>query len=188
MKKIPRLFVIDYAVSRIVTPVVTPGCEWVLDGEGVATRKHDGTACMVSDGVLYARFDAKHGKAPPPGAIPCIPEPDPVTTHWPHWIQVLDQPNFKWHREARARAGIDGHVGPDGTYELIGPMVNGNPDGAEYHRFVRHGSEILSPPRTYDGLRDFLSTLNAEGIVFHHPDGRMAKLRRHDFGFPWGKK
>jgi hypothetical protein len=44
-------------------------------------------------------------------------------------------------------------------------------------------------PRTYDGLREFLATLDsrfapghlAEGIVFHHRDGRRAKIKRKDF-------
>ena len=43
--------------------------------------------------------------------------------------------------------------------------------------------------RTFDGLRGFLATLDsrfapghlAEGIVFHHPDGRRAKIKRKDF-------
>jgi hypothetical protein len=32
-----------------------PGCQWVFDGEGVATRKYDGACCMVRDGKLYKR-------------------------------------------------------------------------------------------------------------------------------------
>ncbi|MCL2724468.1 MAG: hypothetical protein FWD69_08535 [Polyangiaceae bacterium] len=44
-------------------------------------------------------------------------------------------------------------------------------------------------PRTYDGLKTFLADLDnkfspghlAEGIVFHHPDGRRAKIKRKDF-------
>jgi hypothetical protein len=44
-------------------------------------------------------------------------------------------------------------------------------------------------PRDFEGLRSFLKTLDsrfspghlAEGIVFHHPDGRRAKIKRKDF-------
>jgi len=44
-------------------------------------------------------------------------------------------------------------------------------------------------PRSFDGLRNFLASLEsryadgslAEGIVFHHPDGRRAKIKRKDF-------
>jgi hypothetical protein len=44
-------------------------------------------------------------------------------------------------------------------------------------------------PRTYEDLRQFLENLDslfspghlAEGIVFHHSDGRRAKIKRKDF-------
>ena len=44
-------------------------------------------------------------------------------------------------------------------------------------------------PRSYDGLKRYLTVLDsrfapghlAEGIVFHHPDGRRAKIKRKDF-------
>jgi len=62
MKKIPSLFVRDYEMDKpfdgipvkgcfLATYEVTPGCEWVLNGEGVATRKWDGTAIMVGTDV-----------------------------------------------------------------------------------------------------------------------------------------
>jgi hypothetical protein len=43
-------------------------------------------------------------------------------------------------------------------------------------------------PRDFDGLREYLASFNGEGIVFHHPDGRMVKIRRTDFDFPWNAK
>src|SRR6476620_6230466 len=103
MKKVPCLFQRDFGGGRepLARPEVTPGCEWVLAGEGVATRKRDGTACAVVGGVLHLRYDAKRGKQPPPDAVPCQ-EPDAVTGHWPHWLPVGDRPEGKWHREAWA--------------------------------------------------------------------------------------
>ena len=67
MKKIPSLFMRDFAGDpRRVLPALTPGCEWVLHNEGVATRKRDGTACLVDEvGRLWRRYDAKGGKQPP---------------------------------------------------------------------------------------------------------------------------
>jgi hypothetical protein len=54
--------------------------------------------------------------------------------------------------------------------------------------FVAHDSEPAdvwgSVPRDFDGLRAFLDDWMHEGLVFHHEDGRMAKIRRVDFGFP----
>jgi len=37
-------------------------------------------------------------------------------------------------------------------------------------------------PRTFDGIRGFLETMDIEGLVFHHPDGRMAKIKKRDYG------
>lgn len=161
---------------------VTPGCEWVLKGEGVPTRKWDGTACAVIKGVLYKRFDAKPGRTIPAGAIPCDPSPDPVTGHWPHWASL--QPYDKYHFEAFAAETLL----YDGTYELVGPKVNANPEGLDKHILIPHGKHIvegLPKTLTWEGLQTFLEWTLIEGIVWHHPDGRMAKLRRKDYGFPW---
>ena len=70
-------------------------------------------------------------------------------------------------------------VFPDGTYELCGPKLQGNPEGFAEHTLVRHGTEVVDPPRTWDGLRDFLASYDGEGIVFHHPDGRMRGTTPH---------
>lgn len=187
----PCLFVREFhgRNSHTITDQVTPGCEWVLAGEGVATVKWDGTACLVKDGTLWKRYDAKVNpktgmhKEPPPGALPCDPEPDPVTGHWPHWVRVdPDKPEDRRHVEAwQSFTGLD-----EGTYELVGPAVNGNPHCVWSHKLIKHGeSEIVLPDRTFEGLRAFLADFFYEGVVFHHPDGRMCKIRRADFGFPW---
>lgn len=193
MKKMPCLFVREFHDKGrfTLTEAVTPGCEWVLAGEGVATRKWDGTACMVKDGALYKRYDAKRDprtnvyRLPPTGAIACD-EPDPVTGHWPHWIPVGDEPESKWHQLAWKTLA---EPLPDGTYELCGPQVNGNPEGLERLDFFRHGlvSYVSQHVRSFASIRQFLSEVRIEGIVFHHDDGRMCKIRRHDFGFSWGR-
>ena len=49
---------------------------------------------------------------------------------------------------------------------------------------MRHGAVVMKNPTpiTYDTLRDNLTgDFRFEGIVWHHPDGRMAKLKRRDF-------
>ena len=185
MKKIPCLFQRDFSDKRnpVLLRDVTPGCEWVLAGEGVATRKWDGTACRVSIGWLYARYDAKRGKPPPVGWDPCDDAPDPVTGHWPGWILVGFAPQWRWHRMAWDALAAPL---PDGTYELVGPAVNANHDGEPAHVFRRHGDTTYpDAPRTWDGLREWLSTRAVEGLVFHHQDGRMCKIRRADYGFAW---
>ena len=184
MKKIPCLFERDFTDKRrpVLLRTVTPGCEWVIAGEGVATRKWDGTAVMVKDGKVYARLDCKNGKVPPPGALPCDPAPDPVTGHWPHWIEAT-RPEDRWIREAAANELA---FPEDGTYEAIGPKIGSNHEHAAEHQLRRHGAAQFEPfPRDFDGIRAWLAEHEIEGIVFHHPDGRMVKIRRDDFGLDW---
>lgn len=175
MQKIISLFQRNYETDHMVRDEIVPGAEWVIAGEGIATRKFDGTCCMVKDGQLYKRYDAKHGKQPPVGFLPAQ-EPDVVTGHWPGWICVGDEPDSRWHREA-FRADL-----PDGTYELCGPKIAGNPEGLDVHTLIPHGAFIIHDcPRDFDGLKVFMADFRHEGIVWHHPDGRMVKIKRKDF-------
>lgn len=176
MRKIISLFQRNYEGDRLVRDEVVPGAEWVLAGEGVATRKWDGTCCMVRDGRLFKRYDAKRGKTPPLGFEPAQ-EPDHATGHWPGWLPVGDGPEDRWFREA-SLAGL-----ADGTYELCGPKVQGNPEGFAAHTLVAHGYEQLpDAPRSFDALKSWFAERSIEGIVWHHPDGRMVKIKAKDFG------
>ena len=156
---------------------ITPGAEWVVNGEGVATRKWDGTCCMIRGGKLYKRYDAKNGKTPPEGFEPAQ-DPDPITKHWPGWLLVKDVPNDQWHRE------VDISNLPDGTYELCGPKLQGNPEGFTQHVLMPHGKWILEDvPTEFEALKAWLKDCFWEGIVWHHPDGRMVKIKKKDFKF-----
>lgn len=193
MKKIKTLFervIVNHEIVAIL-PNVAEGCEWVMKGEGIATRKLDGTACMVKDGKLYARYDfytIVHGKRKkqrvlPDGAIPCQDRPDEITGHFPHWVPVDTKPEYKWHRIAfEQQTGLE-----DGTYELIGVHFKRNPEQIESGDIlIKHGSIILDNiPRTFEGIREFLKTHDIEGIVFHRENGDMCKIKRTDFGFMW---
>lgn len=57
MKKIPTLFEREFKDHNVVKtlPKVHPGMEWVLEGEGIATVKYDGSCCAVIDGEYYKR-------------------------------------------------------------------------------------------------------------------------------------
>ena len=121
MKKIPTLFrrTFDAQHLKHVSSEVTPGLEWVTEGRGVATVKFDGTCCALTDGRFYRRYDAKKGKTPPEGAIPCC-DPDPVTGHWPHWLECdFRNTADNWHLAAFYNAG--GFNLKSGTYEAVGP-------------------------------------------------------------------
>jgi hypothetical protein len=188
MKKIISLFQRNYDGNRQVRDEVTPGAEWVLAGEGVATVKIDGTCCLVRDGKLFKRYDAKGNRKPPDGWEPCEPAPDENTGHWPGWLPVGDGPDDKWHREAWEQ----GNLLSNGTYELIGPKVQGNPydvPAEQSHRLIKHGIVFKGAlPHDFEGLREWFNMSEVEGIVWHHPDGRMVKIKRRDFGLPWPVK
>jgi len=197
VKKIPSVFQRNHDSDRLLRDEVTPGCEWVLAGEGVATRKWDGTAVMVAKGALYKRYDARRGKTPPPGFIPCQ-TPDPVTGHWPGWVVASDGPNDRWIRLAYENETVVRHGSavvdvafelPDGTYEACGPMINGNRERFDTLRLMQHGEHVdPDVPRAFAALRAYLAGRDLEGYVFHHPDGRMAKVKLSDFGLVRGQR
>jgi hypothetical protein len=180
MKKIPSLFARNHDTNGLVRDEVVPGCEWILAGEGVATRKYDGACCMIRAGVCYKRHTLQEGSRPPADFEPGT-EIDPVTRKQQGWVPISsDGPEDRYFREALRAAP---EPLPDGTYELCGPMVQGNPEKFKSHVLVPHGKEILTDcPRDYHGLREYLSGRDIEGIVWHHSDGRIAKLKGSDFG------
>ena len=182
MKKIPTLYLRDHTTRPPqLTREVNPAAQWVADAEGIATVKHDGTCVLIAaGGTMFKRYETKAGKWPPADFMPAMPKPDPVTGKWSGWRPVNpDDPSDRWHVEA-----YDHHAA--GTYELCGPKIQGNPEGVHAHTLIRHGSVTLDDaPRDYDGLTAYLTDLPHEGIVWHHPDGRMAKLKRRDFGLQW---
>jgi hypothetical protein len=180
MIKINTLFKKNPNNLALIINELNPGNEWVLAGEGVATRKFDGTSAAVINGNLYKRYDVKKGRTVPANAIPCQ-EPDPITGHWPHWIPV-DFTSNENRYFAEAWFSDNGDF-EDGTYELIGPKIQGNPEKWFVHSLIRHGSIVMDcGERTFESLRDFLISNDIEGLVFHHPDGRMCKLRKSDYG------
>jgi hypothetical protein len=187
VKKIISLFQRNYDGDRLCRNELVPGAEWVAAGEGIATRKWDGTSCLVKDGLVYKRYDAKHGKTPPEGFIPAQ-DPDPKTGHWPGWLLChKEKHEDRWHYEAAM--DTDSPLRFDGTYELVGPKINGNRDGLDRHIFIAHGTqEFPDAPRDFDGLKAWLAACPIEGLVWHHPDGRMVKIKRKDFGLPWPVK
>lgn len=181
MKKIISLFQRNYDGDRLVRDEVVPGAEWVLAGEGTATRKYDGTCCMVRDGKLFKRYEVKKGKQPPENFEPAT-DVDAKTGKQQGWVPVGDGPDDRWHREAFNPSLADG------TYELVGPKVQGNPERFANHTLVPHGFETLPRcPRTFAGIKEYLATYDIEGIVWHHPDGRMVKIKAKDFGLKRGQ-
>lgn len=183
MRKIPTMFERDWDGDRSrVLDRVHPGCEWVLAGEGVATRKLDGTCCLIRSGRLFKRQELKPGQAAPADFEEVAV--DPETGKRFGWRPVGDGPEDRWHREGLANL----EEKADGTYELVGPHTQRNPEKYERDILVPHSVEALAtaddPPRDFEGLRAYLAGRDVEGLVFHHPDGRMAKIKKRDFGLP----
>lgn len=193
MKKIPTLFEREFQDHKVVSvkPIVTQGLEWVLNGDGIATVKYDGSCCAMINGIFYKRYDAKQGKRPPAGAIPCQQDPDPITGHWPHWVEVdRDNPADKWFLAAfdeSRMCGLD--VTIDATYEAIGKHFQANPYNMGIDILIKHGEDIIENcPRSYDGIYAYLLKYNIEGIVFWKDGKPQCKIKRSDFGIPWSGK
>ena len=206
MKKIPTLFERQFENHKVVgiTDKVTPGCECILEGAGVATIKWDGSACAVIGEILYKRYDAKKGKPVPANAIKCQEEADPVTGHLPCWVPIdTNNPADKWFIKAFENTFAphliskgDGVIieAPSATYEVIGPHFQGNPYHFDNDRVVIHGSDVILESswfksiRTFDGILDFFKNSDEgkiEGIVFWVDGKPKCKIKRSDFGLPW---
>lgn len=181
MKKIPTLFVRDPETHKVIDEVA-PGCEWVLryGSKAVATRKWDGTCVLIRDGIMYKRREVKPGRPVPDGFE--IAEHDPNTGKTIGWLPT-DRSNREdqWHFDGLSNAHSKLE---DGTYELVGPKINGNSERLwPGHCLVRHGDTTVPDwyAHDYREVKRAVRELPWEGIVFHHPDGRMAKIKRRDF-------
>ena len=178
MKKIPTALVRNPDDRAHVLMEINADCEWVFAGEGRATRKWDGTCTMLDeDGKWWARREVKPGKNPPPNYV--LEDFDDITGKSQGW-EPIDQSSF-----IKAFRSVNDMPTEPGTYELIGPKINGNPEQRDEHALVRHGTTFVMGIRGADiptvvaTVQD-LGKAGIEGIVWHHPDGRMAKLKGLD--------
>ena len=204
MKKIPTLFVRDEK-NKLVTPEITPGCEWIHSENVIATRKYDGTCCKVKMGKLYKRYEMKYravseNNYKKRGWVPekLLNEFEPSTEIFIEsfdlgkqigWLPVGDGPEDQWHREGfeELKKFYDyihlDFATADGTYELVGPKIQGNFEDFDKHTLIRHGVYVVAfCPKDFEGIKKYLTVANYEGIVWYHPDGRMTKIKKKDFG------
>ena len=183
MEKIPTLF--DRGEDFKVTPKLRAGCEWVIAGEGTPTEKVDGTNVRLT--IRSGRVVRVEKRKNPSR----VEKQQGIIDGW--YVDADEYgPDDKWIYEAVR--GTDVTTWPDGEHsvEALGPNIQGNPLGLDSHRCVPFDLEIpiyQDVPRSFEGLMQFLATLEsryspghlAEGIVFHHADGRRAKIKRKDF-------
>jgi Family of unknown function (DUF5565) len=182
MQKIPTLFIRNPENMKLVTREVNPDATWVLEGHGIPTRKMDGTnirvtiqnECCIK--VEKRRNPSREEKAQgaEPGYIDAHRE-DPADKYIFASVDATpfaDWPDGAWHCEA---------LGPkiQGGAEVLTPML---------YPFTLRPYPLTADPRTHDEIHDFLTQNEIEGIVWHHPDGKMAKIKRRDFGLLWPVK
>ena len=182
MRKIPTIFVRDDNDRRFVTSRPHPDCDWVFRGEGVPTRKYDGTCTMYDAERWWARREVGAGRPVPEDFV--LVQTDETTGKRVGWEPIERSPFAKFHAEALR----DGPAyWAAGTYELVGPKVNGNPERTPGHRLIEHATaaKVDLPARTFDAIRAAVLAARdidgCEGIVFHHDDGRIAKIKARDF-------
>ena len=94
----------------------------------------------------------------------------------------------KEHRDV-----IDTFWPADGIYECVGPKIQGNPEKYGEHTLVKvvpysTGLILAGVPRDFAGLRAYLASQDIEGIVFHGPNGELAKIKKRDFGLKRAKE
>lgn len=204
MRTIPLLFV-KQTGQELISREINTDCDWVLDYTGKAYIKLDGIPCLIANGILYRSslkklsksgkkkisrtlapaFAANDFKKSPDGWIPAQPTADPYTGKWAGWVPVTKSGNDRYYREAFGKIKNTERLSGI-TAELLGPKILDNPHHLNGHVLYPHTAfEIHDLKRTFDGIREWLSTAPCEGIVFHHPDGRMAKIRRTDYGLDW---
>ncbi|HEY5785856.1 MAG TPA: hypothetical protein VIT65_13865 [Microlunatus sp.] len=185
--KIPTIYLRDFD-THLLTDQVSPGCDWVFAREGVATRKFDGTCTMLdSQGHWWARREVKPDREPPLNFW--FVSKDLLTGKRVGWEPIGQSAWAKQHADALEHdeslweevVVLEGEFTDVGTYELCGPKVNGNPEQLDHHQLIKHGTTMvamsaLSPIE----LVRRMAGEGWEGIVWHHPDGRMAKLKARD--------
>lgn len=186
MKKMFHLFETE-GDSQIYVPKIRAGSEWVENGEGVITEKLDGTSIRltVRNGEIVRvekrRNPTKEEKA--------------RLIRDPWYVDARpDNPADQYIIEAARNTSVAGVEDGEHSAEALGPRIQNNPYGLFEHVAVIHKLAPRYPEmlRTYDSLleacRDlpslFVWGAKAEGFVFHHPDGRMVKLRAARF---WGR-
>ncbi|WP_181771112.1 RNA ligase family protein [Amycolatopsis pittospori] len=183
MEKIPTLFERDEHFHVIDRPRAE--CAWVFDGAGVGTEKLDGTNVRLT--VRSGRLVRVEKRRNPSKTQ----KQQGIVDGW-YVDTVGGSADDKWILAAAENTDVSGWSDGEHPCEALGPRIQGNPLGLEDHRcvpFDLQAPTLAEVPRDYHELRDFLATLDsrfspghlAEGVVFHHPDGRRAKIKRKDF-------
>jgi hypothetical protein len=163
-----------------------PENDWVFtDPTVVAYRKLDGASAAIINGNIYSRYMSRQRKNTaaqvPLNGIPAQLNIDEATQTHPYWVPAEAKGTGKHHYNAFInQPGL-----PDGTYELIGPSINGNPDDVVINTLMSHNADslLVKLPEviTREILKQLIISQPWEGLVFRNSNDDMCKLRRVDF-------
>ncbi len=178
--------------DHIVTPEINEEYEWVFEDESVmAIEKLHGTnvSIIIQEGIVISVWNRTE-------RIPFINK------------------GKKWIIEGILNSFERGYMDllSDGQHfgELIGPKVNGNPYKLKEHLWIPFSTFCQKHlrykswgkyPKDFETISNWFKELIplyasmqgdrngfVEGIIFTHPDGRLAKLRKDMFGWYQGRR
>lgn len=198
------LFALDFnedTGQRNVSDRINEKAEFILErDDAIATMKVDGVGMKLNEnGEWFSRRSVKPGKRTPNGFI--LEEEDNNTGIKFGW-EPIEQSDFKkfFLKALNNPENIDFIPG---TYELIGPKINGNKENVSVNKLILHGSTTVQDIG-YDfptmaeirehielgDLKNFLEPFfttfrdnSIEGIVWWVDNNPAVKLRAVDF-FP----
>jgi len=164
MKKIPTIYLRDTRVTcSPVTGEINSECQWVFNGEGIATRKIDGINVRIRNGIAAQRIKPNNNdyyKA----------EYSPITDEYVK-MAIASKPFWQ-----------------DGIYEAYGEGIKNNMEGIDGQTMISifpidKSLIIKGLTINYRSLMAYFSSHDIEGIVFHNkaePE-TMAKIKTRDF-------
>ena len=183
MEKIPTIFERGDDFKVVDSP--REGCEWVFSGEGAATEKLDGTNIRITTRIgEIVRVEKRRNPSK-------LQKKKGIVDGW--YVDADEYANSdRWIYDAAHHTDTQDWKDGEHACEAIGPSIQGNPLGLDSHICVPFNLSVPdfgAVPRSYAGLKSLLAQLEsryapghlAEGIVFHHPDGRRAKIKTKDF-------
>lgn len=186
MRKISTIFERNWETDRKVN------AQLIVDFDfehAVATEKLDGTNIRVTvrNGIVV-RSEKRRNPSKQQKQAGIVD---------PWYVDINEHsPEDKWMMAAIN--GTDFSAVPDGEWpaEALGKNIQGNPlqlEGNQVFIFSlpdwRERILLTDAPHTFSELREYLNTKKScvgndclmEGVVWHHPDGSMVKIKRKDF-------
>lgn len=189
----------------VVTPEIEPGYEWVFTEPAVRAvdKLHGTNICVHIEGGYVTAVDNRANRIIRDARLNAYPDKREAQ----FFAGLFGAMEKEWLKFL----GDGAHYG-----ELIGPNINSNLHRVDRYYFVPfkylyekchwHSWVQNKYPKTFESISEWFKNLPslfsqqmhknyasmelplAEGLVFHHPDGRMAKLRRDMFDWYTGTR